>query len=47
METNTSTQEQLRLVIVEALIKAIKTDDRKLIEVLSWISHPLTLQIKE
>ena len=38
--------EQLREVIIKALIEAIKIDDRKMIEVLSWISHPVALQVK-
>ena len=36
-------QEQLREVVIKALIEAIKNDDKQKIEMLSWISHPIAL----
>ena len=41
METQ---EEVLRIAIIDALIKAIKDQDRNMIEALAWVSHPVALQ---
>ena len=41
-----SLDNELRLIIIEALIKAIGENDKGMIEALAWVSHPVTLQPK-
>lgn len=38
-------EEELREVIINAIIEAIKAQDKSMMEALSWLSHPITLQI--
>ena len=37
-------EEALRIAIIDALIKAIESQDKSMIEMLAWVSHPVTLQ---